>query len=74
MRKTTTGDNEDDVENEDDLVDMFTGMKRKVTTRTWNIFPSKVAKTIAQAAPSTTALNAIDDHCLDLTLIDTLCY
>jgi hypothetical protein len=62
--------NEDDGENEDELANVFTGMKRKTTMRTRSVVLAKVSKTRAQAAPSTAALNVIDDRRPDLTLID----
>jgi hypothetical protein len=61
---------EDDGENVDELANVFTGMKRKATMRTRSVVLAKVSKTRAQATPSTAALNDIDDHRPDLTLID----
>jgi len=63
-------DSDEDSKTEDDLASVFTGMKRKTTTRTRNLFPVKIAKTTARPAPSTAALNVIDDRRPDLTLVD----
>jgi hypothetical protein len=63
-------EDEDDGENEDELANVFTGMKRKTTMRTRSVFLAKVSKTRTRAAPSTAALNVIDDRRPDLTLID----
>lgn len=60
----------DDGDDEDELADLRSGMKRKAATRTENDFPAKVTKTVAEDAPSTAALNVIDDRRPDLTLID----
>jgi len=61
---------EGDCETEDELPNVFTGMKRKTTTRSRDPFRTKVAKTMARAGPSTPALNVIDDRRPDITLID----
>jgi hypothetical protein len=63
-------DGDDDSKNEEGLSNVVTGAKRKITTRSGRVFPTKVAKTRAQAGPSTAALNVIDDRRPDLTLID----
>jgi len=63
-------DDSDEDRPEDDLANMLTGMKRKTTTRTGDVFPAKFAKTTARARPSTRAPNVIDDRRPDLTLID----
>ena len=63
-------DSDEDSKTEDHLASVFTGMKRKTTTRTRNVFPAKIAKTTARPAPSTAALNVIDDRRPDLTLVD----
>ena len=68
-------DDEDDgnqaSDNEGKVGDVVAGRKRKATGRTKNAFPVKVAKTRAQAGPSTAALTVIDDRRPDLTLIDS---
>ena len=58
-------------EDEGELVDIRVGMKRKAPATTRSDFPTKIAKTMAWAYPSTTAQGEIDDHHrADLTLID----
>ena len=49
---------------------VYSGMKRKSTTRSGNAFHFKAAKRMARATASTSALNMIDDRRPDLTLID----
>jgi hypothetical protein len=63
-------DGENDGENEDEPPVVSAGMKRRVITRSGKVLPAKVAKTMAQAAPSIAALNVIDDRRPDITLID----
>ena len=60
----------DSDEDEDELSDVFAGMKRKAAINTGDLFPMKVAKTMARAASSTAALNVTDDRHPDLTLVD----
>jgi len=64
------GDEDDDSETEDELSNVVSGVKRKTSTWTRNVFATKVAKRKAHAAPSTAALNVIDDRRPELTLID----
>jgi len=61
-------DSNEDEYGENDGV--YSGMKRKSTTRSGNAFHFKAAKRMAQATASTSALNVIDDRRPDLTLID----
>ena len=63
-------DGDEDGENEEQLSSVFSGKKRKTTTSTRNVSRGKVAKTMARIAPSTSALNVMDDRRPDLTLID----
>ena len=61
---------ENDAENKTGLSNVLTGVKRKSTTRSRNVFRAKVARTAARAAPSTAALDVIDNCRPDITLID----
>src|SRR5258706_1398837 len=64
-------DSKDDDEyvDEDELANIYIGMKRKAPTATRSGFTNKVARTLAQPI---TAPRVIDDHHrADLTLIDT---
>ena len=73
---TTEDDGEDDSEDddyvdEDELTNLYIGMKRKATTTTRSGCPTKVAKTMARVGPSNATQQGVDDHHrADLTLID----
>jgi len=55
---------------DDDIIEAAGSKKRKVTTRSGNVYPAKIPKTGDGARPSTTAPAVIDDRRPDLTLVD----
>ncbi len=58
-------------DDEDELANIYIGMKRKAPTVARSDFPTKVAKTLTRVGPSTAAQRVVDDHHrADLTLID----
>jgi len=65
-------DSEDESDNnENELSDVLTGMKRRATTRAKSIIPPKVARTTNRVGwSSTTGRKVIDDSRPDLTLVD----
>ena len=69
------GKDDDDYVDEDELANIYIGMKRKAPTATRSDFPTKVAKTLTSVGPSTAAQRVVDDHHrADLTLIDAPVY
>ena len=74
---TTEDDGVDDSEEDDEYVDedelanIYVGMKRKAATTTRSGFPTKAAKTMARVGQSNAERRVGDDHHrADLTLID----
>ena len=66
------GGDDDEYVDEDELANLYIGMKRKAAITTRSGFPIRVAKTMAWARPSTAVRRVVidDHHRADLTLID----